>query len=161
MFFGQSARAQILQNRSKHGGRRGNIEQRLHFASRLFVDLGQVFSQSIEGGRIVVTTGDISRAGGNSRPHIVGQFTPREFLDRCSRQFTEGVVGNRFAPITDQMEVGREQVIRREVINCGNELAGRQVAGSTKNHHRGRRCATMFAKVLEKRMAGRSFGHRP
>ena len=106
----------------------------------------------VEGRPLVVTARDVARVRADAIPDIGLQFTPGKFLDRIAGEAAKFGVGNRFAAVADEIEIGREQIVVAEIINRRDELAGREVAGSTEDNDDRRRRAAVFAETIQERV---------
>jgi len=154
----QARRPQVFQNRLKHRGRSRDVEQRLQVAAGLGFELLDQRVQAVEGGALVVSAGQIERIARHATPCGGIWLAPRELLDRRLRAPTELLVRDRLAPESDEVEIGRQQIVVGEIVDCGEQLAGREVSGGAKNHDNGRRRAAIPAQSLQERVKLR-IGH--
>jgi hypothetical protein len=114
--------------REPRPGRGQRVFRRLNLAADFFLDRGDVLREAVEGRFFVVAAGDIGGVGGDVPPDVVIELAAREFADGLARHFLKFGIGDGFAAVTDEVEVGRQQVIRREVVDRRDELAGGEVA---------------------------------
>src|ERR1019366_10237268 len=105
----------------------GDVEQSLYVAAELLLEIVNVCGETVERRLLVVAAGNVARAAREARPDVGVEIPAREFLDRVRRQHAKPVVGNRFAPKTDKVEVGRQQVVESKVIDRRDQAAGGKV----------------------------------
>ena len=83
---GQTAGAEIEQNRREDRRRRRDVEQPLHVAAEFLLEGVDVRREAVEGRAVVVSSGHIRRVRGHPVPDLRFQFAPGKLPDRVRRQ---------------------------------------------------------------------------
>ena len=148
----QSRRTQVFEDRPEHRGRSGDVKQRLQLPSGLRFELLNERVEPVERGAFVVAARHIKRVARHATPRAGIQLPPGEFLDRRLRMPAEFLVRDRLAAKTDQIEVGRQQVVIAQIVNRRQQFARGQVARSAKDDDDRRGRAAVLAQSLQKRM---------
>src|ERR1017187_7056122 len=104
----------------------------------------------VEAGPLVVSAGDVRRVGGHPPPDLGVELAAGELLHRARRHRAELLVRDRLAAVSDQVKVRGQEVVVAQVVDRGDELPGREVAGWAEDDHDGRRGAAVLAKTLQK-----------
>jgi len=117
-------------------------------AISLFFDFSDPVRKSFKGLCISVVPGVVGELWADPLPYILVDRPSGVGGDRLHRVCPEIIVRYRSPAESDEVKLGRQEVIKREVGDRGNEFALRQVAGCAKNHKDGRRGSTVFAETI-------------
>ena len=156
---GEARLPEVLEDGLEDGRRRGDVENELERTAGTLFSGGDLGLQSFEGSGLIVAAGLVGHIVFNALPDVGTEFAAGELLDVGGRLSPELCIRDGLTAKANQMEVGGQEAIDRQVVQGGQQLAGGQVAGGAENDHASRLGAAVFAEAGEERMTV-GFGHR-
>jgi hypothetical protein len=134
---GQQPRGRELrEDRAEALGRDGEVEEPVAARAARGVDLLEPRAQARERRRVVVAALDPAHALREVVPHgLVERAPAREPRRRLALLLAEGVVGRRAARVAHDAGARPKEPRDGEVVHRGDELAARQVARRSEDHH--------------------------
>jgi hypothetical protein len=130
--------AELLHDPREEVGSRREVEDAVERDPRLLVELGELLLEPLEDGILVERPGHVADPLQQLLEHLLVRRPARVLLDRVARHGAVLVVRHLRARDPDQVETLGERAFMREVVDRGQELAVRQVAGAAEDDERGR-----------------------
>ena len=128
LLAGEAGLAQLAHQRGEGVRRGGQVEEGVAARPVLAVELGQALAQPHEGGRVIGGTGDaveaVAKVGPGGRVDLAGG----EGLDVLRHELAEALVVHGLAHHAHEGELPRQEAVRAQVVERGQELAPGEVA---------------------------------
>ena len=116
-------------------GRGSKVKKVVAMGVVILVHLGERFFQLVVSSGIIEISTDVIHAADEGVPEFSVDGAGGELLEVLAEFFSRVVMAHGSAADADDGEVGREQLLAQEVVEGGNKLASRQVAGKAKDRH--------------------------
>ena len=129
-------RAELLDDDREELRRGREVEAAVQRLAGLLVDLRQHRREALVDRVVVERPADVARALEELREHLLVGRAARELADGARRELPELVVGEVRARAADEREVLGQRALVGEVVERGQELAAREVAGRAEDHER-------------------------
>ncbi len=135
VFLHQSSACQLFYRRAEKLSRGGQVVQVIAVSGMVFVDLVEHFLQPGIESLIAHVAAKVIHAADEPLPNVRIDFVGGKLLDVVRRFLAEVFGGERCARDSDDGELARQQIVFRQIVECGNQLAASEVAARAENHH--------------------------
>ena len=153
----------LLDDHREELGRGGEVVVAVERLSGLLVERVEHLLELRVAGTVVERERDVPDVAEQRRENLLVGLAARELLDRLARLGLELLVGPLPPGHADQLEALRQRALVGEVVERGQQLAVRQVAGGAEDHQRGgrdRQPLEAFDQRVLERLLERVHGHR-
>ncbi len=140
VFGHQADFRQPLHDVAEKLGRDGIVKEIVAVRVVLLIGLGQRFLQLVVSGGIVEISTDVTDAADKPFPQIGVDRAGGELFEVFDDFFPRIVIAHGVAAHANYGELARQQLLAGKVVERGNQLAARQVAGKAEDDHDTRIC---------------------